>query len=135
MTLRRVGVLVVLCILLAIAFLPLFSHAQGIPKQIVPETCTGVNCSCDDLVKLASNVLNYGIFISVFMSALLFAWAGFRYLTQVASPEGKNQAKEILRNVVIGLVMIIAAWLIVDTLLKTLQKNVQGNGMWSALCG
>lgn len=126
-------------ILLTIAFsllvaLPI-AHAQGIPTQIVPKGCTGVNCNCDHLVELAQNILGTGIYIAVILSAVLFAWAGFKYLTTAYSAEQKNQAKEVLKNVVIGLVIILASWLIVDTLIKELLGKATDSGVWGAICG
>jgi hypothetical protein len=41
------------------------------------------------------------------------------------------EAKNILWNVVVGLVIILAAWLIVDALMRTLT-NFQ---IWSDVCG
>ena len=132
---EKVSVAILLSFVLFLFIALPAAHAQGIPKQIVPETCTGPTCDCGDLVKLASNILNTGIYIAVILSAILFAWAGIQYVTNAANPEGKNRAKEVLRNVIIGLVVILAAWLIVDTLMKTLQVKLQGTGAWNAICG
>jgi hypothetical protein len=120
------AVVFLLCVAACGAYLPVIADAQGIPKQIVPETCTGPNCDCGDLVQLASNILNTGIYIAIVLSAILFAWAGFQYLTNAANAEGKGHAKELIKNVIIGLVVILAAWLIVNTLMETLQVKLQG---------
>ena len=131
----KLSVVILLSVVMLLFVALPIAHAQGIPKQIVPETCTGPTCDCGDLVKLASNILNTGIYIAVILSAVLFAWAGFGYLSNATNPEKKNHAKDILRNVIVGLVIILAAWLIVDTLLKTLQVKLQNTGVWNAICG
>lgn len=96
--------------------LPLLASAQ-LPDRIVP--CNGLDCTVCSLAALAQNLLNAGIFMAVFLSAILFAYAGWLYLTNAAI-EGQSRAKGMLLNVVIGLVIILAAWLIVDTLMKVM---------------
>ena len=117
----------------AIAVLmPALAAAAGIGGPIVPSTCTGIDCKCSDLVKVAENVLNTGIYVAVFLSAILFAWAGWKMLSGKTMGEaGKiEDAKKILWNVIIGLVMILAAWLLVDTLMRTLT----GTQTWNDIC-
>ena len=72
-----------------------------------------------DLAQLAQNILNDAIYIAVFLAAFLFAWAGWLYLTNSAG-NSISRAKEIFANVAIGLVIILAGWLVVDVLMRTL---------------
>ena len=115
--------------LVLVAFLPLFAGAQ-LPKKIV--SCTGVDCKICDIATTAQNVLNTGIYIAIFLSAVLFAWAGWKYVT-AGGEGGKSAGKEIFTNVLIGLVIILAAWLIIDTLMKLLFKSTQ-YGPWNKIC-
>ncbi len=87
------------------------------PDKIVP--CDGVDCTVCDVATLAQNVLNTGIFIVIILSALLFAYAGWLYLSNVTTGEAQR-ARSIFTNVVIGLVIILGAWLVVYTLMSTL---------------
>jgi hypothetical protein len=111
--------------------LPFFVFAQNaaLPKQIVP--CTGVNCTVCDLATLAQNIINTGIFVFVFFSAMMFAYAGFLYLTNEAI-QGQNEAKSIFKNVVIGLIVLLSAWLLVDTLMKAVLGG--SFGPWNNVC-
>lgn len=101
---------------------------------IVPESCNGVGgCqSVCDIAQVAQNLLNDAIYIAVFLSAVLFAWAGWKYLTSVANPEGITTARSIFFNVIIGLVIILAGWLVIDTLMKTLTGA--SFGPWNKIC-
>lgn len=112
---------------------PFFVFGQtggaGLPKQIVP--CTGVNCTVCDLATLAQNIINTGIFIFIFFSALMFAYAGFLYLTNEAI-QMQQQAKSIFKNVTIGLIILLAAWLLVDTLMKSVLGGTFGP--WNDIC-
>ena len=65
------------------------------------------------------------------MTGILFAWAGFKYLTTVVVDQ-KSQATKLLTNAAFGLVIILAAWLIVDTIMKTLLGG--DFGPWNAIC-
>ncbi len=109
--------------------------ANALPGQIVPKECNDIGgCqSVCDLATVAQNVLNTGIYVAVFLSAILFAWAGWLYLTSVAGNE-ISRAKEIFVNVAIGLVIILAGWLVVDTLMKTLTDQSGGFGPWNKVC-
>lgn len=109
--------------------------ANTLPGQIVPDSCNKVGgCqSVCDLATIAQNVLNTGIYIAVFLSAILFAWAGWLYLTSVAGSE-VSRAKSIFFDVIVGLVIILAGWLVVDTLMRTLVGNGGSFGPWNKIC-
>src|SRR3989344_4385019 len=125
---RATGVLILLAISPSIAF------AQ-IPT-IVP--CTGATgshpCTFCDIAQLAQNVLNAGIYIAVFLSAVLFAWAGLKYITAGGEPGKASEAKKIFWNVGMGLVLILAAWLIVDLIMKMLVNQSALFGPWNQIC-
>jgi hypothetical protein len=111
---------------------PLFVFGQtspGIPDRIVP--CNGVDCTICDLATLAQNIINAGVFIFVFVSALMFAYAGFLYLTSSVSDK-VSQAKSIFGNVTLGLIVLLAAWLVVDTLMKSVLGG--SFGPWNDIC-
>ncbi len=124
----RLGAIAAFLIGLAV---PLAVSAQIIPT-IVPD-CNGPNCTVCHLVTLAQNLINAGIYISVFMSAIFFAYAGWLYLASGMENIGdKNRAKNIFKNVAVGLVIILGAWLIVDTIVSRL---IEGAYLpWTALC-
>ena len=126
--------LVILFIIVFILVPSLVLAQQNIlPSQIVPESCNQVGgCqSVCDLAVLAQNVLNAGIYIAVFLAAFLFAWSGWRYLTSVAGGE-ISKAKETFLNVMVGLVIILGGWLVIDTLMKVLTGGKFGP--WNKVC-
>ena len=125
----------VLAFATTLAFLlPSIALAAGMPDRIV--SCTGAvgahPCTCKDLVTTAQNILYTGIYLAVFLSAILFAWAGWKLLTGRTMGEHSSiqQGKNILWNVIIGLVIILAAWLIVNTLFSSLL----GSGGLGTFC-
>ncbi len=110
------------------------SPGGGLPGQIVPENCDDEPGGCKsvcDLAELANNVLTTAIYIAVFLSAILFAWAGWLYLTSGGGGD-ISRAKEIFQNVAVGLVIVLIGWLVVDTLIRTLTGDKLG--FWNEIC-
>lgn len=125
MTLRRT----ILVVLIVLVIVPTAALGASLPTGgLVP--CNGPNCTICSLATLAQNLLTIGIYLSVFLSAVLFAWAGWKYLSAGGNPSEINAAKNIFWNVAVGLIIILAAWLIVDTLIHTLTNL----GNWNSLC-
>lgn len=109
---------------------PAVAAAQGIfPERLVP--CKGTDCTVCDLATLAQNILNAGIFLAVFLSGILFAYAGFLYVTTVVEDQ-TSRARGMFTNVVLGLVIILVGWIVVDTVMKTFLGG--GFGPWNSVC-
>lgn len=120
---------------IAFSLLPSLVSAQSVFNQpIVPQSCNRVGgCqSICDIAQLAQNILNLGIFVAVFFSAVLFAWAGWKYMTSGGSGEGVSEARSLITNVIIGLVIILGGWLVVDTIMKTFTNG--SFGPWNNVC-
>jgi zinc transporter ZupT len=79
-------------------------------------------CGFNDLLKLVNNIINWIIWISIPVAAGVFAWAGIQYMMTGVSDK-KSAAKAMLQKVFIGFVCILAAWLIVGTIIKALLKD------------
>ena len=122
--------------LAAVAFLavaPSLSFALGL-QTIVPSDCNGSGgCqSICDIATAAQNALDDGIYIAIFLSAILFAWAGWQMI--IGSSYGNttqvHHAKNIFWYVSVGLVLIISAWVIVSVIMSALTTNAS----WNSLC-
>lgn len=77
-------------------------------------------CQLCDLVKLAQNLINFSIALSVVVATLLFAYAGFMYFTAASSPDNIKKAHGIFTKTLTGIVIILAAWLLVNILMTTI---------------
>jgi len=120
--------------LLAGIMAPSFALGAGLTSSIVPSDCNnqgGCQNVCD-LAILAQNILNAAIVISIFLAAILFAYAGLKMVTAPANPGQRNQGKKLFYNVMVGFIIILAAWLIVNTIMSLL---LTGNATsWNKLC-
>lgn len=76
-------------------------------------------CDFNDLVTLAQNVINFLIFnIAAPLAAVMFAYAGFLYVTNRGNEGQVKQAHEIFLYVFWGLVCALAAWITVNFILE-----------------
>lgn len=123
----------ILTVLLSLVTVPAFAFAAfDASKGIVP--CSGVNCTCHDLATLANNVLNWIIYLCVFGSALLFAYAGGKYLTAGGDVSTTKEASGLLKNAAKGLIIVLMAWVIVSTILNVLATD-QVKQTWNTITG
>ena len=125
----------VLTVLMTLFFVtPSLAMAAGL-TSIVPSDCTGDGgCqSICDLAQLAQNVLNDGIYLAVFLSAVLFAWAGWKHMSAGGDSHQISEANKVFSAVFIGLIIILSAWLIVDTLMRTIAGQPAGLP-WNEVC-
>jgi zinc transporter ZupT len=56
------------------------------------------------------------------VAAGVFAWAGFTYMTTGVVDE-RTKAKNMIQKVFLGFVFILAAWLLVSTILNALLAD------------
>ena len=82
-----------------------------------------VECGFGDLIQLINNIIRYLILIAVPVSAAVFAWAGFNMMIHPANPGERTASWLMMKKVFIGLVLILSAWLITNTLKNALVKD------------
>ncbi len=109
------GILIAACLILP----------QSASAQFGLLACGGVECQACHLVDTANNVIRFLISILASIGVLLFVFGGFLFLTARGDTSQVDKAKGILIDVVIGFVIVLAAWLIVDTVMKNLLPSGQ----------
>lgn len=108
---------------LCIASLPVKVQAQA--GGLVP--CDGPNCTACDVVSLANNLISLLITLLSIAAVLMFVYTGFKLVTSAGNSSEWEQAKSTFTNVVIGIVLVLTAWLITDTVLRmTTGKGLDG---------
>ena len=104
-------------------------------------TCSGPReCDACALVTTIDEVLDWLITIMLVIFAIVVVYAGIRLVTSGGSPDAKSSAKTMMTNAIIGIVIVLAAWILVDTLMRALLPGTDGelefNGIttpWNAL--
>lgn len=100
-----------------ILFSPLFVFADSV-SGLVP--CNGPDCSYANFITLIRNVVMFLIKVGIAFSAVVFAYAGWLYMTS-GGDEGKvKQAHEMLTKVLWGFLFALGAFLIVQLISKQL---------------
>lgn len=105
--------------------LPSLASAQA--GGLVP--CSGPDCNTNDVVAFANSMIEYLIKGLGVIAVIVMVYAGFKMVTSAGDETAWTKAKELFGNVIIGIILILAAWLIVDTILKGLTS--QGLNEWS----
>lgn len=106
--------------------------ASDVADQIVPCGSGDDFCNLCDLVQLAQNLINIGIFITIALSAVTFAVAGLKYMTAGGDATKATAARKMFTNVAVGLIIILGAWIGVDTLMKTVTDESKF-GPWNSM--
>ncbi len=92
------------------------------PDAIIP--CDGTPaspCGFPELMILIQRIINYLLFYMVLpIAAILCAYIGFLFVTSGANPGNRQKAKDMIPKFLFGLVIALAAWLIVKVILTTL---------------
>jgi len=98
--------------------------------QLVP--CAGVDdCNFEKLIELTQRVINFLIFIAVAIAGIVFAYAGFLYLSAGGDEGQVKRAHGIFLDVLFGIIIALAAWLIVNAIASSLlDENFFDSAFW-----
>ncbi|MBI1975741.1 MAG: hypothetical protein HYS59_01930 [Candidatus Vogelbacteria bacterium] len=109
----------VLSVLGGTAALAPVAYAQS-EQPIVP--CV-YNCTFNDLIRkggLADRVLQFFVTFAVVVGTLSFGVAGVLFITSAGNESQRSDAKDIMKNTVIGIALAAAAYIIVRFILFAL---------------
>ena len=95
-------------------------------------------CDTCDAVLLAQRIVRFFIYLGLVLATGLFVYAGVLYVTSGQNSENISKAHRVFWSVLIGLVIVLGAWLIVDIVMKTLygdgtNANGQRWGPWNEI--
>lgn len=114
---------ILLIILISLTLTPLISKAQDY-TLIEPLPCiadTGNNCTPGQTIKKISlntyidYVFKFSIALAAFLAVVMIIYGGFLYMTSEV-PGIKSDGKEKITNAIFGLIMILASYLILQTI-------------------
>lgn len=78
-------------------------------------------CDLGSVMQLLNNLITLLIKFLLFpVSVLMFVYAGFKYITAQGNPAKKISVRKMIGKFILGIVLILCAWLIVKTLLVIL---------------
>lgn len=104
---------------LSAAFVPQVAFSA---PEIVPAECAGPagECGWEELVKLGSNIMRFGIYLLSILSVIGIVYAGWLYISSEGSDGKISKAHDVFTKIVWGIFFTLAAWLIVNSVLTWL---------------
>jgi cytochrome bd-type quinol oxidase subunit 2 len=101
---------------------PLVANAQGQFAQGGFVQCRGANdCDFNAFVKTISKLLEFLFQLTTIIAIVVITYAGFLYLTAGENSGNISKAHQLLWYAVIGFLIALSAWLIVEVLLNSLE--------------
>ncbi len=115
--------------------LTLFAYVQVAHAGIVPDCNTGAviagtkdtpahfanPCNFNSVMTLVNTTIRFLLLeLATPLAAIIICYAGFLMLTSGGSSEKTTKAKKIIKNIIFGYMIALAAWLTVHTIFTTL---------------
>lgn len=110
---------------------PSFVFGQG----LVPQCSRGEGsepCQFCHVVELINNVVAWLVGVLGIIAALIIMYAGFLMVASGGNASAKEKAKGFIVNIVIGYVLVLGAWILIDTGFRALIGG-QSYGMWNQI--
>ncbi len=95
-------------------------------KSLVPLNCGynlgegGRMCTLNDFIRMIRRVISYIFIIMIPIAAIVFAYAGYQLLFSGGNTQKRDAAKKAATNLLIGIVVFLLAWVIVNLIVSTL---------------
>lgn len=113
----------------ALLAVPVLLLAQG----LVPCGNDGQpGCQLCYAVVLVDNIISWLVGVLFVIAAIIFVVAGFQLVTSGGDVSRKEAAKKKFTNTIIGFVIVLAGWLLIDTGMKALLP-AQSYGVWNQI--
>lgn len=124
---KRIFVTAGLTLMLASIFaVPLVSSAALVP-------CQGPECQACHLSEMANRIIDFLIMLGVGIAILMFMWAGFEMITAQGNQSKLKHAKEVFKDVFVGIVITLIAWLIIDLAMQLTVGGELEVGPWNTI--
>lgn len=99
-------------------------------------TCNGPECNYCDVLELVERVIRWLVLLLTIIGTLLFVYAGLLLSSSQGDVGKRKKAKDMLLSVVIGFIIVLSSWMIIDVIMKAF---VDGDvGVWNSVsegCG
>jgi hypothetical protein len=115
-------VLLVLSALLIAA--PLAAHAQITIPRLTGQASGAFGGTNNTVGGIILTILEWVLRLSGLIAVGFVIYGGFRYMTSGGSEEGAEAGKTILTNAVIGLAIIILAYVILTVVVNAINGNI-----------
>jgi hypothetical protein len=105
---------------------PAAGAGGGFLSLQLPSCISDGNCSLDDIVRTGVSFANLLFGLSGAVLLATFVYGGVLYLT-AGSSANVSKAKDMLKNALIGMVLVFGAGLLVSTIYNTFRSDTAGD--------
>ena len=132
----KTGKKIIVLTVLVFILLPVF--AQAVSWWPLVPCGTSINptpCNRCDLLKLLKNIIDF-VLVGLMppVAAILFVWGGFLILMGGANPGWISQGRSIFWNTAMGIAIILASWLITNSIIRSLAEDNIAPEWWKLEC-
>lgn len=91
----------------------------------VLQTCTASATPCEwpQFLALLNELTRFAIYLAVIFATLTIAYGGFKMLVSAGNSSEISAAKSMITNAVLGIIITMIAWLVVQYILTSLGLN------------
>ena len=112
---------------LAHASIPFFGPIIPAGNNICPAGLGMLMTVINNIIELLLTLL------IVFLGPIMIAYAGFLLVLNQGDSGKVTEARKILTNTIVGIIIALAAWMIVDAIMAVLYSPSNAGGTWSSL--
>jgi hypothetical protein len=84
------------------------------------------DCNWCFLMQMVKNVIDFLVYIAIPLAVLMIIVGGIMIMTAAGSTSRVAKGREILTAAIVGLIIALLSWLIIDTILKMLVGAPEG---------
>lgn len=112
-----------------LAVAPQVGHAAAIDSFVdqCPEE-TGVRCNEQGLGEIFVTVINWALAIAFILAVIFLIYGGFRYILAGGNEESAKAGRTAIFNALIGVVIIVLSYVIVQIVYKFVSGGGSGGG-------
>ena len=97
-------------------------------------TCTNPeDCNWCTFIQMFDRALDFLFKFLTLAAVMMVMYAGFQLVISQGNSGAMEKAKGFISNIIIGFVIMMSAWLIIDTVIKGLVDTEAGYGQWNEL--
>ena len=111
--------------------MPLLASAAGVPippDSVKPTTLPTFFAGCQNVGCFAGKLVEVGLAIVFAVAVIYLVIGGFRYIISQGNEEGVEKAKGTITNALIGLVIVVLAWIILTVVVNILNSTGTSGG-------
>ena len=90
---------------------------------------TGVRCTEGNIASIFRLIINWALAISFIAAVIILIYGGFQYITSAGNADGAKNGKAAVFNALIGIVIIVLSYIIVQIVYRFVAGNSGGGGI------